>query len=170
MGAFVGAAVIVVDAKGRAVGDAVGVFVGEAVIVVDAEGRAVGGAVGAFVGAADGDAVRVLAMHTVPLYVAVASNAQSASLVLKNLDQSISDEGTSSSWSPTTSPLSPTSDTSSSGQFELPSSRNAPVTASTSFWFVSAKSPSSSNSSTLFRSIFSRASAQPDKVFISLGT
>ncbi len=61
-----------------------GALVGAAFIVVDAEGRAVGVAVGAFVGAAVGDAVRVLAMHTVPLYVAVASDAQSASLELKN--------------------------------------------------------------------------------------
>ena len=80
-GAFDGAAVIVVDAEGRAVGVAVGAFDGAAVFVGDAEGRAVGVVVGAVVG----DAVRVgSAMHTVPLYLAVASDAQSASLELKN--------------------------------------------------------------------------------------
>ena len=102
-GAFDGAAVIVVDAEGRAVGVAVGAFDGAAVFVGDAERRAVGVAVGAFdgaavfvgdaegravgvvVGAVVGDAVRVgSAMHTVPLYLAVASDAQSASLELKN--------------------------------------------------------------------------------------
>jgi hypothetical protein len=80
-GAFNGAAVIVVDAEGRAVGVAVGAFDGAAVFVGDAEGRAVGVVVGAVVG----DAVCVgSAMHTVPLYLAVASDAQSASLELKN--------------------------------------------------------------------------------------
>ena len=82
--AFVGAEVIVVDAEGRSVGDAVGALVGAEFIVVDAKGQAVGDAVGAFVGAAVGDVVRVLAMHTIPLYVAVASDAQSALLKLKN--------------------------------------------------------------------------------------
>jgi hypothetical protein len=84
VGAFDGAAVYVGDAERRAVGVAVGAFVGAVVFVSDAEGRAVGVAVGAFV-AAVGDAVRVgSAMHTVPLYLAVASDAQSASLELKN--------------------------------------------------------------------------------------
>ncbi len=102
MGAFDGAAVFVGDAEGRAVGVAMGAFDGAAVFVGDAEGRAVGVAVGAFdgavfvgdaegravgvvVGAVVGDAVRVgSAMHTVPLYLAVASDAQLASLELKN--------------------------------------------------------------------------------------